>query len=277
MANIPGAPARPTRGIDSAQDKGVVVTGGGNGIGRALAIRLAEEGAHVVVNDLDASAAEEVASHVGGICIPADLGTPEGPEQLVTQSIEALSRIDIFCGNAGIAAGGSIETDDADWARALNVNLMAHVRAARALVPHWLNSGGGHYIVTASAAGLLTMIGNGPYSVSKHAAVAFAEWLDIEYGNRGISAQAVCPQGVDSQMLRNSGAVEQLLSRDTALPPDAVAAAVVTDMQAGRFLTLPHPEVADYYAARATDTDRWLHGMRHLHNRTFHFTGSDRR
>ncbi|TDC41293.1 SDR family oxidoreductase [Actinomadura sp. KC345] len=261
------------RGIRTLRDKVAVVTGGGSGIGRALALRLATEGARVVVNDIDADAAGQVAALTGGICIVADLGTPEGPGQLVRQALAAFGRIDVFCGNAGIGAGAALETDDATWARVLEVNVMAHVRAARALVPHWIEHGGGHYVLTASAAGLLTMIGNAPYSVSKHAAVAFAEWLHIEYGGSGITAQLVCPQGVDTQMLHASGAVEQLLSRDTALTPEAVADAVVTDMAAGTFLTLPHPEVAGYYAARAADTDTWLRGMRTLHARTFRNAG----
>jgi NAD(P)-dependent dehydrogenase (short-subunit alcohol dehydrogenase family) len=258
-----------SRGPADLAGRTAVVTGAGRGIGRALALRLAAEGMRVAVNDVDAAAAAEVAGLVDGPAIAVDLGTPDGPATLVERAWAALDGIDVFCGNAGIGGGGGAEAGDDVWARVLDVNLLAHVRAARALVPRWLERGGGHYVLTASAAGLLTMIGNAPYSVSKHAAVAFAEWLDIEYGDRGISAQAVCPQGVDTAMLRASGPVEALLSKDTAVAPEQVAEAVVADLRTGRFLTLPHPEVAGYYRARATDTDTWLRGMRRLRAATF--------
>ena len=141
----------------------------------------------------------------------------------------------------------------------MDVNVMAHVRAARELVPRWLEDGrGGRFVVTASAAGLLTMIGSAPYSVTKHAAVGFAEWLSVTYGARGVDVHAICPQGVQTKMLEDAGPLQALLSRDTALPPEAVADAAVAAIEEGRFLVLPHPEVAGYYAARATDTDRWL-------------------
>ncbi|MDQ6524628.1 SDR family oxidoreductase [Nocardioides sp. LHD-245] len=258
-----------SRGLAHLADRTAVVTGAGHGIGRALAVRLAAEGMRVAVNDVDAAAAAEVAALVGGPAIAVDLGTPEGPGELVERAWAALGGIDVFCGNAGIGGGGGAEVGDDVWTRVLDVNLLAHVRAARSLVPRWIERGGGHYVVTASAAGLLTMIGNAPYSVSKHAAVAFAEWLDIEYGERGVTAQAVCPQGVDTAMLRASGPVEALLSKDTAIAPEQVVEQVVTDLRAGRFLTLPHPEVAGYYRARAADTDDWLRGMRRLHAATF--------
>lgn len=253
----------------SLRDKGVVVTGGGNGIGRALAVRAAADGARVVVNDIDADAAVAVAREVGGIALPADLATETGATQLVEAAIEALGGIDVFFGNAGIDSGAGEHVDDRTWEKAIDVNLMAHVRASRALVPHWLERGSGHFVVTASAAGLLTMIGNAPYSVTKHATVAFAEWLSIEHGNRGVRVQVVCPQGVNTRMLRSSGAVQELLSHDDALEPADVADTIVAAMDDGQFLILPHPEVAGYYAARAADTDRWLAGMRRLHERTF--------
>ncbi|MEZ5152902.1 SDR family oxidoreductase [Rhodococcus zopfii] len=253
----------------SLRDKGVVVTGGGNGIGRALAVRAAADGARVVVNDIDADAADAVAREVGGIALPADLATETGATQLVEAAIETLGGIDVFFGNAGIDAGAGEHVDDRNWEKAIDVNLMAHVRASRALVPHWLERGSGHFVVTASAAGLLTMIGNAPYSVTKHATVAFAEWLSIEYGNRGVRVQVACPQGVNTRMLRLSGAVQELLSHDDALEPADVADTIVAAMDDGQFLILPHPEFAGYYAARAADTDRWLAGMRRLHERTF--------
>lgn len=247
----------------------VIVTGGGNGIGEAFARRCAAGGATVVVNDVDATAAASVAEDIHGIAVPLDLATEDGPDELVARATEALGGIDFFFANAGIDAGGGVDTDDATWARALEVNVLAHVRAARSIVPQWLASGGGTFVVTASAAGLLTMIGNAPYSITKHAAVAFAEWLSIEYGERGVHVHAVCPQGVDTRMLRRSGAVQGVLSHNAALSPDDVVDATFAGIEEGRFLVLPHPEVADYYRARALDTDGWLSGMRRLHARTF--------
>ncbi len=245
--------------------QGVVVTGAGRGIGRALAARAAQEGARVVVNDLDAGTAQAVADEIGGTAIAGDVTAPDA---LIAEASEALGRVDVFFANAGIdGAGGpdSLQTPDDAWDRVLDVNVMAHVRAARALVPRWLeDGGGGRFVVTASAAGLLTMIGSAPYSVTKHAAVGFAEWLSVTYGARGIDVHAICPQGVKTQMLEDAGPLQALLSRDTALEPEQVADAAFAAIEEGRFLVLPHPEVAGYYAARASDTERWLGGMRRL-------------
>ncbi len=246
---------------------GAVVTGAGHGIGRALATRLAQEGARVVVNDLDADAAHEVAAAIGGTAVPGDAASPEGVEHLVSEATVDLGRIDLFMANAGIdGVGGpdSLQTPDEAWARIVEVNVMAHVRAARLLVPGWLDSGGGRFVVTASAAGLLTMLDSAPYSVTKHASVGFAEWLSATYGHRGVVVQAICPQGVQTRMLEEAGPLVGLLSRDTALSPEQVADAFIDSLAEDPFLVLPHPEVADYYLARATDTDRWLGGMRRL-------------
>lgn len=250
--------------------KGVVVTGAGRGIGRALATRLAAEGARVVVNDLDPVTAQAVADDIGGTPAPGDASSADGVARLIDAATQALGRIDVYCANAGIdGAGGtggvdSLQTSDEQWQRILDVNVMAHVRAARILVPRWLESGGGRFVVTASAAGLLTMLGSAPYSVTKHGSVAFAEWLSVTYGHRGVTVQAICPQGVRTQMLEDAGPLQELLSRDAALEPEQVADAFVAALADDRFLVLPHPEVAGYYAARAADTDRWLAGMRHL-------------
>ncbi len=248
--------------------KGVVVTGAGRGIGRALALAAAAAGARVVVNDLDADNAAAVADELGGTAIPGDVSTSAGVRALVDGASEALGRVDVFFANAGIdgAHGAdSLQTPDDVWDRIMDVNVMAHVRAARELVPRWLDDGrGGRFVVTASAAGLLTMIGSAPYSVTKHAAVGFAEWLSVTYGARGVDVHAICPQGVRTQMLEDAGPLQELLSRDSALEPEQVAEAAVAAIEEGRFLVLPHPEVAGYYAARAADTDRWLAGMRRL-------------
>ena len=248
--------------------KGVVVTGAGRGIGRALAVRAAAEGARVVVNDLDADNARAVAAEIGGTAVPGDAASTAGVTALVEAATEALGRIDVYFANAGVDGAfgvDSLQAPDELWERTLDVNVMAHVRAARALVPGWLADGqGGRFVVTASAAGLLTMIGTAPYSVTKHAAVAFAEWLSVTYGYRGIDVHAICPQGVKTAMLDAAGPLQDLLVRDGALEPEEVAEAAVTAIEEGRFLVLPHPVIADYYVARATDTDRWLRGMGRL-------------
>jgi NAD(P)-dependent dehydrogenase (short-subunit alcohol dehydrogenase family) len=184
--------------------------------------------------------------------------------------------------NAGIdrTRPDSLQASDEDWALMLETNVMSHVRAARLLVPRWLADGRtsagerGRFVVTASAAGLLTMIGAAPYSVTKHAAVGFAEWLSVTYGGRGIAVQAICPQGVQTRMLEQAGPLKDLLSRDDALTPEQVADAWVASLEDDRFLVLPHPEVGGYYAARAADTDRWLAGMRKLQGKVDEYTGA---
>jgi NAD(P)-dependent dehydrogenase (short-subunit alcohol dehydrogenase family) len=252
---------------------GVVVTGAGHGIGRAIAERMAAQGARVIVNDVDAEAAQLVASEIGGgVAVPGDAATEDGVAELVARAREHLGAIDVYFANAGIDVGRGLDTPAEDWARALDVNVMAHVRAAQHLVPGWLDVGRGRFVVTASAAGLLTMLGSAPYSVTKHAAVAFAEWLSATYGHRGIVVQAICPQGVRTRMLEETGPVQELLSHDTALEPEQVADAVWQGLQDDRFLILPHPEVAQYYALRAGDPDRWLAGMRKLQRRLDHVT-----
>ncbi|GGF52949.1 dehydrogenase [Marmoricola endophyticus] len=248
----------------------VVVTGAGRGIGRALAERAAAEGAQVLVNDLDPQTAADAAAAVGGTSYAGDVSTTQGAAGLVDAAFEHLGGIDVFFANAGVDLGGGLDASDEDWARSLDVNVMAHVRTARALVPRWLETGApGRFVVTASAAGLLTMIGAAPYSVTKHAAVAFAEWLSITYADQGVTVHAICPQGVNTAMLQGSGPVQGLLSHDAAIEPADVADAAWAAIEEGSFLILPHPEVAGYYAARAADTDRWLGGMRKLQRKVF--------
>ena len=249
------------------QGKGVVVTGAGHGIGRAIAIRMGAEGARVVVNDLDAGAARAVAEETGGYPVPGDAATESGVGALFDAARGHLGAIDIYFSNAGIDLGKGLDTPSQDWARAFEVNVMAHVRAAQQLVPTWLGEGGGRFVVTASAAGLLTMLGNAPYSVTKHGAVAFAEWLAATYGHRGITVQVICPQGVKTRMLDNAGPLQELLSHDIALEPEQVAETAWLALQDDRFLILPHLQVQGYYEYRATNTDGWLAGMRKLQRR----------
>jgi NAD(P)-dependent dehydrogenase (short-subunit alcohol dehydrogenase family) len=251
----------------SVAGAGVVVTGGGSGIGAALARRFAAEGARVVINDLDAGAAAAVAGSCGAVPLPGDAASEEGVAALIATARAELGEIDLFCANAGIVRGGGPETADADWDASWQVNVMAHVRAARLLLGPWLERGSGHLICTVSAAGLLTMPGTAPYSVTKHAALAFAEWLAITYAHRGLTVQAICPLGVRTAMLDGSDRLAEKLLGDDAIQPEAVADAVIEGIADGRFLILPHPEVAGMYAGRATETDRWLRGMSKLQQR----------
>ncbi|KXO92009.1 dehydrogenase [Tsukamurella pulmonis] len=254
------------------KDKGIVVTGAGNGIGAALARELGARGARVVVADLDAEGASRVADEItaaGGTAYaaPGDAASEEGVAALVATARGRLGAIDAWYANAGVDRGRGLEAPESDWDLSLQVNVMAHVRAARLLVPEWAERGAGRFVVTASAAGLLTMLGAPAYSATKHAAVAFAEWLSVTYRHRGVVVQAICPQGVRTRMLEQSGELEELLSHDTALTPEQVATQAVDALAGDEFLILPHPEVAGYYATRAGATDKWLHGMNKLQQR----------
>ena len=252
---------------DTVPEQGVVVTGAGRGIGRAIAARLAAEGARVVVNDLDADQALLVAEEIGGFAAPGDAASEDGVAALVQTARQHLGHIDTWFGNAGTDRGHGLEAPEEDWAVAHEVNVMANVRAARLLVPDWLERGGGRFVVTASAAGLLTVLGSPTYSVTKHGAVALAEWLSVTYRHRGVVVQALCPQAVRTRMLENAGGLQELLSRDAALEPEDVAEWVWQAMADDRFLILPHPEVQGYYETRAGQTDRWLDRMNHLQQR----------
>ncbi len=250
--------------MSTVRNEVVVVTGAGRGIGRALAERMAHEGARVVVNDLDVEVADEVATAIGGVAIAGDAASEEGVASLIEAAEHRLGPIDIFFGNAGVVSLGDAGADEIIWARSLEVNLMAHVRAARILVPRWLERGGGRLVITASAAGLLTMPDAAPYAASKHAVVGFAEWLSMTYGERGIVVQCICPQGVDTRMLQQLGASGRAAVQNGAVTPEQVAEATWHGLQDDRMLILPHPEVHKYYRQRAEDTDRWLRGMRTL-------------
>ena len=246
---------------------GVVVTGAGAGIGRALALGLAAAGARVVINDLDPDAAAAVAEQTGGYAVSGDAGTEQGVHDLIAAARGQLGSIDIYCSNAGIAAGTDPQTPDPAWQRAWEVNVMAHVRASRELLPQWLERGRGCFVVTASAAGLLTMLGSAPYSVTKHAAESFAEWLAATYAHRGLTVHCICPQGVKTAMLAGSGQAGQVVLKDAAIEPGQVADALLAGLADGRFLILPHPEVRGYYELRAGDTDKWLRGMNRMQQR----------
>ena len=254
------------------RDKLVVVTGAASGIGRGLARRFADEGARtVVVVDYDERGAEAVAQEIGdaggsAVAMAADVSVDADVAAVIERCETDLGPIDLFCSNAGILVIGGQELPDDDWQRILGVNLMGHVYAARHLVPRMLDRGGGYLLNTCSAAGLLTQIGSAPYSVTKHAALSFAEWLAITYGDRGLKVSALCPQAVASKMTMGieGGGVAGV---DGMLTPEQVAESVVAGLADERFLILPHPEVLEYFRRKASDYDRWLAGMRRLQAR----------
>lgn len=243
----------------------VVVTGGANGIGRALCHAFANEGARaVVVADLDEQGAKCVAGEVKGVAITTNVGKESDVQRLVDQTTKQFGQVDIFCSNAGIGVQGDQDAPDADWQRSWDVNVMAHIYAARAVLPQMLARKEGYLIQTVSAAGLLAQIGSAPYSVTKHAAQAFAEWLAITYGDRGIRVSALCPQGVKTQMLAKAEFGGGAFLLEGALEPEQVAADVIKAVSEERFLILPHPEVTKYIQNKANDYERWLRGMRKL-------------
>ncbi|MEU1197778.1 SDR family oxidoreductase [Streptomyces sp. NPDC005813] len=245
--------------VEAVQDARVVVTGAGGGIGAALARRFAAEGARVVVNDLDAAKARAVADEIGAVAVPGDAS------RIVAEARDALGgTIDVYCANAGLASAGTEAAGEKVWELAWDVNVMAHVRAAQELLPAWLERGSGRFVSTVSAAGLLTMIGAAPYSVTKHGAYAFAEWLSLTYRHRGLKVHAICPQGVRTDMLDATGSAGDLVLQPTAIEPEDVAEALFKGIEEDRFLILPHPEVAGFYAARAADPDRWMTNMNHI-------------
>ncbi|HKQ78188.1 MAG TPA: SDR family oxidoreductase [Blastocatellia bacterium] len=249
------------------QEKVVVVTGGANGIGRALCRRFAAEGARgVVVSDVDFDGASKVAAEINGLAVKTDVASEADIGVLVAKTNEAFGPIDLFCSNAGIGGMPGFEqvTNDG-WRQIWEINVMSHIYAARAVLPQMLERGEGYLLNTASAAGLLTQIGSAPYSVTKHAAVSFAEWLAITYGDRGVKVSCLCPQGVKTNLLTSgalTGSAGFLL--EGAIEPEDAAEAVVRGLAEEKFLILPHPEVAEYLRRKATDYDRWLRGMRRL-------------
>ena len=249
------------------KDKVVVVTGAASGIGRALAQRLAAEGARAVVavDVNEAGLNDTAATHDVITTKLCDVSVEQDIVDLVESTISAHGPIDLFCSNAGIAIGGGAEVPDSEWDRIWKINTMAHVWAARAVLPHMLARGEGYLLNTVSAAGLLTNIGAAPYSVTKHAALAFAEWLAVTHGDEGIKVSALCPQGVRTNMLATADG-ETLLGAG-AIEPEDVAEAVVKGLADERFLILPHPEVLEYFQRKANDYDRWLRGMRKLQAR----------
>jgi NAD(P)-dependent dehydrogenase (short-subunit alcohol dehydrogenase family) len=247
--------------------KNVVVTGGANGIGRALCERFAKEGAAgISVVDLDEANAAKVAESVGGQSYRVDVGRRSEIEALVRDVEADAGPIDLFVSNAGIAIPGGPEVDVESWNRIWDINVMAHVNAAQALLPSMLERGQGYFLNTCSAAGLLSQIGSAPYAVTKHAAVAFAEWLSITYGNRGIKVSVLCPQAVRTNMTAGTegGGVAGV---DGMIEPEELAEVTLVGLRDEKFLILPHEIVRTYYQRKGQDIDRWIAGMRRLADR----------
>lgn len=249
-----------------------VITGAGSGIGAALARRFVAEGAAaVVVSDRDGASAEKVAREIGATADQTDVTDERAVADLVERTLAEHGRIDLFCSNAGWFRGGGVEVDTETWQQVFAVNVLAHVYAARAVVPSMLERGSGYLLNVASAAGLLTTPGDAPYTVTKHAAVALAEWLAVTYGDQGIKVSAVCPLGVATPLLldpldggRSSARI--VAASGELLSADDVAEAVVHGIDEERFLILPHPEVGTFWKRKAEDPDRWLAGVRRLVN-----------
>jgi NAD(P)-dependent dehydrogenase (short-subunit alcohol dehydrogenase family) len=254
--------------------KVVVVTGGASGIGRALVYRFADEGAKgIVVADLDQEGATDVATDLdNAIAVSCDVADPAHADVLISAAEQSFGPVDLFCANAGVAVGIDL-AEPADWDLALNVNVRAHIAAAQRLLPGWLERKSGYFLATASAAGIASQIGSAPYAVTKHAAVAFAEWLSITYGAKGVGVSCLCPMGVNTPLLNDGlGGEDSIGFRVVAaaapvLEPEAVADAVIDGLEAERFLILPHPEVLEFFQRKASDYDRWLAGMRRLQAR----------
>lgn len=265
------------------KDRVAVITGSGRGIGRAIAHRFHAAGARGVViadvlpDDVTSTTAELNAIRPGSaLGVVADIATPAGNKDLIDKAEAAFGPIDLFFANAGIGAGEYLDTPDDVWDRVMQVNTMSHIYAARLLVPGWLARGEGYFCSTASAAGLLTQIGSAPYSVSKHAAVAFAEWLSVTYGSQGVRVSCLCPMGVNTKLLNGTaeeGAVDTNVGANTVklagavLEPEDVAEVVYQTVLAETFLILPHPEVKTFLQRKADDVDRWIVGMRRLQDR----------
>jgi NAD(P)-dependent dehydrogenase (short-subunit alcohol dehydrogenase family) len=250
------------------EGKCVVVTGAASGIGAALARRFAADGARgVVLADRQKDALATVAAEIAdSLAVECDVTDESQLQAVVDQAEDRFGPIDLFCSNAGIVVPGGADASDEIWRRSLDVNVMAHVYAARIMVPRMIDQGGGYLLQTASAAGLLTQIGSAPYSVTKHAALALAEWLAITFGDKGIKVSVLAPQAVRTAMtagIENGG----VAGVDGMLEPDAVADAVVRGLASEEFLILPHPEVLEYFRRKASDYDRWIGGMQRLQAR----------
>ncbi|MFZ7091021.1 SDR family oxidoreductase [Primorskyibacter sp. 2E233] len=254
------------------EGRSAIITGAGQGIGRAIARALASRGVRVCVSDLDPISAQNVATEVGGIAVACDVRKADQIARLIEQASAGLGDIDMLCSNAGFARGsmlGPTSSPDDQWQDSWDVHVMAHLRASRLLLPQMISRGEGWLVNVASAAGLLSQIGDAPYSATKHAAVSLAQSLAIEHGDQGIHASVVCPLYVATPLLGYNADAPKDRPHDRVLTADDVAQAIVTGLEEDRFLILPHEEAGLYFRRRAEDMDRWIDGMRRLRRETF--------
>ncbi len=248
------------------EGKAAVVTGAASGIGRALARRFAREGARgVAVADLRSGPLQAVADEIGGLAVECDATDERAVQSLVAAAEKRFGPIDVFCSNAGVAIEGGEEAPDDEWRLNFDLHVMAHVYAARAVAPKMAARGSGYLVNTASAAGLLTHVESATYAVTKHAAVAFAEYLAIAYGDHGVRVSVLCPQAVRTAM--TEGREQGVASVDGMIEPEVLADCVIETMEREEFLILPHPQVLEYLRRKTADYDRWLSGMRRLRGR----------
>jgi len=247
------------------KDKIVVVTGAGGGIGKALVAKfMALEARAVVGVDINAETVEQTAIELGCVAMSADVAREEDVIRIIEDTENTIGPIDLFCSNAGVAAGADEQSVNAEWQLSWDVNVMSHVYAARHLVPRMIQRGGGYFLNTASAAGLLNQIGGAAYGTTKHAAVGFAEWLALTYAHQGIKVSLLCPQAVRTAMTAGASDATSAASTDGMMEPAELADCVIEGLREERFLILPHPQVLEYMRRKTADYDRWIGGMNRL-------------
>jgi len=247
------------------KDKIIVITGGGSGIGRALAVRFHAEGAKkIVAVDINLSNAEDTAQMVDGVAMMADVAVEADIQRVIEDTESTLGPIDLFCSNAGVGMGENIDSPNEEWQTIWDINVMSHVYAARHLVPRMVSRGGGYFLNTSSAAGLLNQIGGAAYGVTKHAAVGFGEWLAIHHKHEGIKVSMLCPQAVRTPMTAIDNDAVAAAANNGMIEPEELAETVVEELRKESFLILPHPVVLDYMRNKTTDYDRWIGGMSRL-------------
>ena len=247
------------------KDKIIVITGCGSGIGRALAVRFHAEGAKkIVAVDINLSNAEDTAQMVDGVAMMADVAVEADIQRVIEDTESTLGPIDLFCSNAGVGMGENIDSPNEEWQAIWDINVMSHVYAARHLVPRMVSRGGGYFLNTSSAAGLLNQIGGAAYGVTKHAAVGFGEWLAIHHKHEGIKVSMLCPQAVRTPMTAIDNDAVAAAANNGMIEPEELAETVVEELRKESFLILPHPVVLDYMRNKTTDYDRWIGGMSRL-------------
>lgn len=247
------------------KDKIIVITGGGSGIGRALAVRFHAEGAKkIVAVDINLSNAEDTAQMVDGVAMVADVAVEADIQRVIEETELTIGPIDLFCSNAGVGMGENIDSPNEEWQTIWDINVMSHVYAARHLVPRMVSRGGGYFLNTSSAAGLLNQIGGAAYGVTKHAAVGFGEWLAIHHKHEGIKVSMLCPQAVRTPMTAIDNDAVAAAANNGMIEPEELAETVIEELRKESFLILPHPVVLDYMRNKTTDYDRWIGGMSRL-------------